>query len=417
MMNPAQEPDYQQAQKAYLQGDYAEAAELIEQLIQKSPEVPINHLLKGNIYRLLQQYDVAQEEYRTVLNLTEDKEIIDCAIRGLEMLKQAEGYEPTFVTTAAKTSRADDHFDPTLKQSDYTIGQQTEEQDLETSHVIRVNGFNFSSRSFEEESGAVESELPFNSFNASRKETDMSSSISKPSVDLFIDPFAAEQLENELTDSTNSDSPFTIQGIEVNPADNIDSDSPFALPPLAQLLEAEADHQQPKEPPWVRVETPNVNETRGSAEEAELLSWQGLNQDRRLQTVPEETLLPQENHLTPHLRSQTNRTADNLYDSRQNELPETAISSLDLSRSDDRNAWAKARFSGDWRNKRIYRVGSVGVISGLVVAAVGLTTAMLVPQPSRASVRSATGAMAVAALVASGGTTLVLGMKGESSVS
>ncbi len=415
-MEPAQEPEYRQAQQAYLQGNYAEAAELIKQLIQKLPEAPISHLLKGNIYRLLQQDDVAQQEYRTVLDLTEDKEIIDCAIRGLEMLKQAEGYEPTFVTTAAKTSRADDHFAPNLKQSDYTIGQQTEEQDLETSHILKVNGFDFSSGSFEEESGAVEAELLFNPFNASRKETDISSSIRKPSVDLFIDPFAAEQLENELTDSTNPDSPFTIQGIEGNPADGIDADSPFALLPLAQLPEAEADHQQPKEPPWVIIETPNVNETRGSAEGAELLSWQGLNQDRRSQTGLEETLLPHENHLTPHLLPQTNGTADKLDDSRQNELPETAISSLDLSRSDDSQAWAKARFSGDWRNKRIYRVGSVGVISGLVVAAVGLTTAMLVPQPSRASVRSATGAMAVAALVASGGTTLMLGMKGDSSV-
>jgi len=256
MMTPGQEPEYRQAEQAYLQGDYAEAAGLIEQLIQKSPEAPIRHLLKGNIYRFLQQYDVAQKEYRAVLDLTEDKEIIDCAIRDLEMLKQAEGYEPAFVTTAAKTSRADEHFDPTLKQSDYTINQQTEEQDLENLHVIKVNGFDFSSGSFEEKSRAVESESLFNPFNASKKENDVASSIRKPSIDLFIDPFAAEQLENELTDSTNSDSPFTIQGIEPNPANNIDADSPFALPPLAQLLEAEADHQQPKEPPWVIVETP-----------------------------------------------------------------------------------------------------------------------------------------------------------------
>jgi len=144
MTDPAQEPEYRQAHQVYLQGNYAEAAELIEQLIQKSPEVPISHLLKGNIYRFLQQYDVAQKEYRAVLDLTKDKEIIDCTIRGLEMLKQAEDYELTFVTTAAKTSRADEHFDPTLKQSDYTIGQQIEEQDLETSHILKVNGFDFS---------------------------------------------------------------------------------------------------------------------------------------------------------------------------------------------------------------------------------------------------------------------------------
>lgn len=84
------EQDYQQAQKAYIQGNYEEAATLVERLIQEFPDDPNSQLLRGHIYCVLQQYDLAQEHYQMVLNLTEDPELIDCANNALASVSEYE---------------------------------------------------------------------------------------------------------------------------------------------------------------------------------------------------------------------------------------------------------------------------------------------------------------------------------------
>ncbi|MGF1675478.1 MAG: methyl-accepting chemotaxis protein [Rivularia sp. (in: cyanobacteria)] len=75
---------YQQAYKAYVQKDYQQAVQLIDQVVQHLTDDPNTHLLRGHIYYVLQKYDVAQEEYQTVLNLTDNPEIVDFARNGLE---------------------------------------------------------------------------------------------------------------------------------------------------------------------------------------------------------------------------------------------------------------------------------------------------------------------------------------------
>ncbi|MBF2015256.1 MAG: HAMP domain-containing protein [Rivularia sp. T60_A2020_040] len=75
---------YQQAYKAYVQKDYQQAAELIDQVVQHLTDDPNTHLLRGHIYYVLQKYDVAQGEYEAVLNLTDNPEIVDFARNGLE---------------------------------------------------------------------------------------------------------------------------------------------------------------------------------------------------------------------------------------------------------------------------------------------------------------------------------------------
>ncbi|MBE9213278.1 HAMP domain-containing protein [Plectonema cf. radiosum LEGE 06105] len=75
---------YQQAYKAYVQKDYQQAAQLIDQVVQHLTDDPNTHLLRGHIYYVLQKYDVAQGEYEAVLNLTDNPEIVDFARNGLE---------------------------------------------------------------------------------------------------------------------------------------------------------------------------------------------------------------------------------------------------------------------------------------------------------------------------------------------
>jgi len=87
------EQQYQQAQTAYIQGNYGEAATFVDRLIEDFPTDPNSRLLRGHIYCVLRQYEIAREQYQTVLQLTQDPELIDCAKNGLESVKQYEDSE------------------------------------------------------------------------------------------------------------------------------------------------------------------------------------------------------------------------------------------------------------------------------------------------------------------------------------
>ncbi|MBD2306223.1 HAMP domain-containing protein [Chroococcidiopsis sp. FACHB-1243] len=87
------EQQYQQAQTAYIQGNYEDAATFVDRLIEDFPADPNSRLLRGHIYCVLRQYEIAREQYQTVLQLTQDPELIDCAKNGLESVKQYESSE------------------------------------------------------------------------------------------------------------------------------------------------------------------------------------------------------------------------------------------------------------------------------------------------------------------------------------
>jgi len=76
--------EYQQAEKAYMQGSYEEAAAIVDRLVEDYPEDPNVRLLRGHIYCYgLQQYEVALEQYQSVLGLTSDAEYLDYANNGM----------------------------------------------------------------------------------------------------------------------------------------------------------------------------------------------------------------------------------------------------------------------------------------------------------------------------------------------
>ena len=81
--------EYQQAERAYMQGKYDEAAAVIDRLVEDYPNDPNVRLLRGHIYCYgLQQYEIAREQYQSVLALTNDPEYIDYANSGLETIQQ-----------------------------------------------------------------------------------------------------------------------------------------------------------------------------------------------------------------------------------------------------------------------------------------------------------------------------------------
>ena len=83
-----QELTYDRARTAYEQQDYELAAILINQLMQHSSDDPNSHLLKGHIYYMLQQYDVAKDEYQNVLRLTDDQETVSLVNNCLTTIDQ-----------------------------------------------------------------------------------------------------------------------------------------------------------------------------------------------------------------------------------------------------------------------------------------------------------------------------------------
>ncbi|MGI8500717.1 MAG: methyl-accepting chemotaxis protein [Hassallia sp.] len=79
---------YKQACTAYAQQNYEVAATLVDSVVQNLPDDANCHLLRGHVYYVLQQYDVASSEYQKVLQLTKDQEIISFARNGLENVNQ-----------------------------------------------------------------------------------------------------------------------------------------------------------------------------------------------------------------------------------------------------------------------------------------------------------------------------------------
>ncbi len=81
--------EYGQAEKAYMQGNYPEAAAIIDRLVADFPDDPSALLLRGHIYCYgLQQYDVACQQYEQVLDLTAEPDFISYANNGLEYASQ-----------------------------------------------------------------------------------------------------------------------------------------------------------------------------------------------------------------------------------------------------------------------------------------------------------------------------------------
>ncbi|MEO0539524.1 MAG: methyl-accepting chemotaxis protein [Cyanobacteria bacterium P01_A01_bin.105] len=111
---------YQAAERAYMQGSYEEAAAVIDQLVDEYPSDPNVLLLRGHIYCYgLHRYDVAQDQYQNVLQLTSDPEFVDYANNGLAYASQA-AEQPS-------STGIPNEFDDPLADSVGLYGDGTEE--------------------------------------------------------------------------------------------------------------------------------------------------------------------------------------------------------------------------------------------------------------------------------------------------
>jgi twitching motility protein PilJ len=81
--------EYGQAEKAYLESNFAQAAEIIDHLADEFPDDPNVLLLRGHIYCYgFQNYDVAKQHYEDVLSLSDASDLLDFARSGIEQIEQ-----------------------------------------------------------------------------------------------------------------------------------------------------------------------------------------------------------------------------------------------------------------------------------------------------------------------------------------
>ncbi|MGJ3253916.1 MAG: methyl-accepting chemotaxis protein [Elainellaceae cyanobacterium] len=81
--------EYQQAERAYMLGNYEEAAQIVDRLLESHSDDLNVHLLRGHIYCYgLQRYDIARDQYQSVLDMTSDPEYVDYANNGLAYASQ-----------------------------------------------------------------------------------------------------------------------------------------------------------------------------------------------------------------------------------------------------------------------------------------------------------------------------------------
>lgn len=195
--------EYQKAEKAYMMGSYEEAATIIDRLAEEYPTDPNVHLLRGHIYCYgLQQYDVARDQYQSVLGLTSDPEYIDYANNGL-------AYASQFSAAEAPTGEdmnfadIDDEFESTGVSQNYGASETDSWQNLSD----QDNDFDFS-------------DLDLDSFNEpGNSSTTQTSSGS--------DPFAVGSSGYSSSSlSSPSDDPFAIDPTFTNAGS--DAPDPYA---------------------------------------------------------------------------------------------------------------------------------------------------------------------------------------------
>ena len=86
--------EYGQAEKAYQDGDFDRAAQIIDRLAEEFADNPNVLLLRGHIYCAgFQNYEEARKQYEAVLSLSSEPDIIDCAHSGIEQLQLLEQSE------------------------------------------------------------------------------------------------------------------------------------------------------------------------------------------------------------------------------------------------------------------------------------------------------------------------------------
>ncbi|MDB9343876.1 methyl-accepting chemotaxis protein [Nodularia spumigena CS-586/05] len=199
---------YKQACTAYAQQNYDVAATLVDEVVQNVPDDPNCHLLRGHIYYVLQQYDVAEQEYQKVLQLSNDPEIIGFANNGLQSINQYQEPLESQIGTEENHQPEPDHF------TDISQELESNPPELEDLGVFgNLDSNSFELNPLEEIQPFVDlDELPSN--NPFEISPDSVSFEQTPdsTAPLSEDPFALSPNQNGKESHTNTENePFELE--------------------------------------------------------------------------------------------------------------------------------------------------------------------------------------------------------------
>lgn len=127
--------EYGQAEKAYLESDFAQAAEIIDHLAEEFPNDPNVLLLRGHIYCYgFQNYELARYQYERVLELSQEQDLLDFAHSGLEQLEQleqqAENSDIDFEEGHFEMTQVFDEQDGEIDEAEDSIGIDFPDEEL-----------------------------------------------------------------------------------------------------------------------------------------------------------------------------------------------------------------------------------------------------------------------------------------------
>lgn len=201
--------EYGQAEKAYLQGNYEQAASIIDQVVEQFPDQPSALLLKGHIYCYgLQQYEEARKHYERVLEMTDEPDFVTYANNGLEHASQLE-------------DQVEVSFDTAWADSEDLLAENSDS--LEPTYELQ-------SREAEDTqwvSNNLEEELDLGSLEP-ESQAEADSTIEQELIE--DNPFMTldEDADLETSFDPSNSNPFGLSDEELDWSDNADEASPFA---------------------------------------------------------------------------------------------------------------------------------------------------------------------------------------------
>jgi len=190
--------EYQQAERAYMLGSYDEAASIIDRLAESYPSDPNVCLLRGHIYCYgLQQYDVAREQYQSVLGLTADIEYVNYANNGLAYADQY---------GAESSSGGSGEIDDAFADIDADFVSTSDPYSSDPYRASNGNGANTFPPELEDFDFADLNVAKADGMTWNQQSTDP---LEAPEASPFANPFATSEPSGE-SDLPSLDEPFTL---------------------------------------------------------------------------------------------------------------------------------------------------------------------------------------------------------------
>ena len=246
--------EYGQAEKAYLESNFAQAAEIIDHLADKFPSDPNVLLLRGHIYCYgFENYDLAKQQYETVLNLSEQQDLLDFARGGIEQVEQLQqqadnpelGDHPTEETPSDKGILKDtaSHLTPL---QDLELPEILDGEDIDkTEDSIAIN---FPDEEAYEESFANDnfSDDESQSYEAELDNVVMDSDINHsfiPSVkDTYGNPFGDDEIGDSEDLSTIEEHDDNLEDSLVEFESELESEATIISEEISEIAEQPSVH-------------------------------------------------------------------------------------------------------------------------------------------------------------------------------